>query len=186
LNKSEEEAIIHRCQMGDKEAFRTLVEQYHRTLFGTAYLMARDQSLAEDAVQGTLVQMWKNLPQLRLRGSLKAWVMRILVNEVKQQTRKKRLPTVPLEQVLSPASDPAQAEKEFIQSEERQMLRQALERLPPEQRETVVLRFFSDFTVPEIAAVMGRRQGTIKSRLSRALDRLGEIMKENDTWGERR
>jgi RNA polymerase sigma-70 factor, ECF subfamily len=57
--------------------------------------------------------------------------------------------------------------------------------LPPELREAVVLRYFSDLTVPEVAAVLRQRQGTIKSRLSRALDRLSKILKENDIWGER-
>jgi RNA polymerase sigma-70 factor, ECF subfamily len=186
LNKSEEEAIIHRCQVGDKEAFRKLVEQHKSVLFGTAYLMTRDSGLAEDAVQGALVQMWKNLPRLRLRGSLKSWLVRILINEVKQQARKKRIPTVPLEQDSYHVDCLAEAETEVMRHEERQILKQALECLPPEQREIVVLHYYSDLTVPEVAAIMGKHTGTIKSRLSRALDRLGEILKEKDMWGERR
>lgn len=185
MNKSEEEAIIHRCQVGDKEAFRFLVEQHNRLLYATAFLMTQDSGLAEDAVQGALIQMWKNLANLRLRGSLKAWLMRILVNEVKQQVRKKRLPTIPLEQVPDSVSDPVEAETEAIRFEEHQRLRQALGCLPPEQRDAVVLRYYTDLTVPEVAAVLKQRQGTIKSRLSRALDRLGIIMGEDDIRGER-
>jgi RNA polymerase sigma-70 factor, ECF subfamily len=74
------------------------VEQHSRVLFGTAYLMTRDRSLAEDAIQGALIQMWKKLPSLRLHSNLKAWLVRIVVNEVNQQRRKKRLTTVSLEQ----------------------------------------------------------------------------------------
>lgn len=98
MSESQEAALVNCCQAGDQEAFRALVEQHSRVLFGTAYLMTRDRSLAEDAIQGALIQMWKKLPSLRLHSNLKAWLVRIVVNEVNQQRRKKRLTTVSLEQ----------------------------------------------------------------------------------------
>jgi RNA polymerase sigma-70 factor (ECF subfamily) len=69
-----------------------------------------------------------------------------------------------------------EADTALIRSEERHSLRQALDRLQPEQREAVVLRYYSELTVPEIAAVTDQREGTIKARLSRALDHLNEIL----------
>jgi RNA polymerase sigma-70 factor (ECF subfamily) len=177
-----EEALIRRCQAGDKEAFCMLIEQHSKMLFGTAYLMTRDRGLAEDAVQEALVKIWKHLPSLRLHGSLKAWFLRIVVNEVKQQFRKRQIPTVPLEQVSELTADPGEAETELVRHEEHQHLKQALGMLPLEQREAVILRYFSDLTVPEVAAVMGQREGTIKSRLSRALNQLGEILSSDKTW----
>ncbi len=185
MNESQEAALIRRCQEGDKEAFRLLVEQYRSVLFGTAYLMVRDRGLAEDVMQEALVQMWKCLPSLRLHTSFKAWIVRIVVNEVKQQLRKKQVPTVPLEQVSEAAADSDGTEMALIH-EERRQLRQALQELSPEQREAVVLRYFSELTVPEIATVTGQREGTIKSRLSRALSRLGEILQDNRAWEEGR
>lgn len=186
MNESQEAALVRRCQIGDKEAFRMLVEQYRSVLFGTAYLLTRDRGLAEDAVQEAFIQIWKYLPSLRLRNSIKPWLVRIVVNEAKQQGRKKRVPTVSLEQTPEVVDDSDEAETEMVRDEERQHLRRALEMLPPEQREAVVLRYFSDLTVPEVAAVMGQREGTIKSRLSRALDRLNEIIRNDEMWGERR
>lgn len=185
MNQSEEAALVRRCQTGDKEAFSALVEKHSSVLFGTAYLMTRDRSLAEDAVQGALIQMWKHLPSLRLHGSLKSWLVRVVVNEVKQQLRKKRVPTVSLEQASEVAGDPKEIETTLAQNEERQHLRLAIQMLPAKQREVVVLRYFSDLTVPEVATVMGEREGTIKSRLSRALDRLGEILRSDKTYERR-
>jgi RNA polymerase sigma-70 factor (ECF subfamily) len=182
LNESQEAALVRRCQTGDKEAFRVLVEQYRSVLFGTAYLMIRDRGLAEDIVQEALVQMWKHLPSFRLKSSVKTWMVRIVINEVKQQFRKKQVLMVPLEQVSEIAVDFDEAATAMIQNEERQHLKQALEQLPAEQKEAVILRYFSDLTVPEIAAVMGEREGTIKSRLSRALDRLGKILHGDKMW----
>ena len=180
MSESDEVALIRRCQDGDKEAFRMLVEQHKRVLFGTAYLMVRDRGLAEDALQEALVKVWKHLPSLRLHDSLKAWLLRIVVNEVKQQLRKRRVPTLPLEKASELAGDPDEVGTAMLRQEEYQYLRQALGMLPSDQKETVVLRYYSGLTVPEIAAVMGQREGTIKSRLSRALDRLGDILRSDD------
>jgi RNA polymerase sigma-70 factor (ECF subfamily) len=177
LNESEEAAIVRRCQAGDREAFHALVERYSGTLFGTAYLMTRDRELAKDAVQESLIQAWKHIKSLRLKGSLKAWLVRIVVNQVNQQRRKKRVPSVPLEESPEIAGDCNEVETVIIRHEEHHSLRQALDILPPEQREVLVLRYFSDLTVPEIASVTGKREGTIKSRINRALERLGKILR---------
>lgn len=185
MNESET-ALVSRCQAGDAEAFRTLVEQHSRVLFGTAYLMTRDRGMAEDAVQAALVQMWKKLPSLRQNSSLKAWLVRIVINEVNQQLRKKRLPTVPLEQAPEVPDETEENETALFRDEDHHHLRQALETLTVEQREAVVLRYFSDLTVPEVAAATGEREGTIKSRLSRALDKLGEIMRKDEIFQDRR
>ena len=176
MNGSEEAALVRRCQAGDQEAFTRLVERYQSVLFGTAYLMLRDRGLAEDAVQEALIQIWKHLPSLRCQDSLRAWLVRIVVNEVKQQYRKKRVPMVSLEQVSEMADYVEDADTPMLGDENRDRIRRALEVLPGEQREAVVLRYFSDLTIPEIAKALGQREGTVKSRLSRALGHLREIL----------
>lgn len=185
MNQSQEAVLIRRCQAGDKEAFRMLVEQYRSVLFGTAYLMMRDRGLAEDAVQEALIQVWKHLPSFHLKSSIKTWLVRIVINEVKQQFRKKKLPVIPLESVNEETGMPDEADTALIRSEERLSLRLALNRLQPDQREAVVLRYYSELTVPEIAAVTDQREGTIKARLSRALDHLGEILSRDGMWDGR-
>ena len=182
----EETDLIRRCQKRDKDAFRLLVDKYRQVMFGTAYLMTKDRGLAEDALQEALLQMWKHLPALRQGVSLKAWLVRIVVNEVNRQRRKKQVPTVPLEYAPEIADDCDDAATMMIRNEDYQNLRRALEILPSEVRETVILRYFSDLTVPEIAEIMGKPEGTIKSRLSRALVRLNEILSKNETVEERR
>ncbi|MDD5289526.1 MAG: RNA polymerase sigma factor [Dehalococcoidales bacterium] len=186
MTESEEAALICRCQAGDKDAFRTLIKDYKKVMFGTAYLMTKDYGMAEDAVQEAMIQIWEHLPSLRLRGSFKAWLMRIVINQVNRQLRKKHLPTVPLEYAPDVADDSDRLETAMIRNEEHRFLRRTLEKLPTEQREAVVLRYFSDLTVPEVAKVMGKREGTIKSRLSRALNQLHEIIVNDEKYGRRR
>ena len=173
--------LIRRCQAKDKDAFRLLLENYRKVMFGTAFLMTKDRGLAEDALQEALIQIWKHLPSLRRGESLKPWLVRIVVNEVNRQRRKKQVPTVPLEFAPEIVDDCDDAVAAMIRSEDHQNLRRALEQLPLEIKETVILRYFSDLTVPEVAKVMGKPEGTIKSRLSRALTRLNEILSNDET-----
>ena len=165
-------ALVRRCQNGDAQAFRVLIETYKNTLFGVAYLIARDRGMAEDAVQEGLVQIWKHLPSLRDPARIKPWLFQIVVNEVKQQFRVKRVPSLPIE-AADTACEGNPPEELAMSEERRRLIRRALSGLPQEQREAVVLRFYSDLSVPEIAAATRTPEGTIKSRLNRAMSRLG-------------
>jgi RNA polymerase sigma-70 factor (ECF subfamily) len=146
--------------------------------------MTREREQAQDAVQDTLIQVWKHLPSLRLRGSFKAWIIRILINEVNKNYRKKRLPTIPLEQAIEIGDCLDDPGEEAALHEEQLYLRKAIQILPPDQLGAIVLHYFSDLTIPEIALVTGQREGTIKSRLSRAVVRLGKIMRAEDMHGQ--
>ncbi len=174
MNESDA-AVVRRCQKGDRDAFAAIIEQHRSVLFGTAYLMTRDRQMAEDAVQEALVKMWQHIGSLRNPAGLKAWLVRIVVNEVRQLARKKTVTTLTLEELPDPPGDDGAAVVAGV--EIRQDLARALAMLPPDQREVVVLRFFSELTVPEIAEATGWRQGTVKSRLSRAMDKLGEMLR---------
>jgi RNA polymerase sigma-70 factor, ECF subfamily len=176
-------ALIRRCQTGDAEAFRTLIEAHKHALFGVAFLMTRDRGMAEDAVQEALVEIWKHLPTLRDPTRLKSWMMRIVVNEVNQQLRMKRVPSIPIDAADIPCDDDPM-ENRVISAERRRLIQEALSGLPREQREAVVLRFYSDLSVPEIAAATGAPEGTIKSRLSRALAHLNKALRNEGLEAE--
>ncbi len=170
-----EAAVVRRCQRGDRDAFAALIERHRTVLFGTAYLMTRDRQMAEDAVQEALVKMWQHIGSLRNPAGLKAWLVSIVVNEVRQLARRRTVATLTLEELPDPPGDDGAATTAGV--EIRQDLARAVGMLPTDQREVVVLRFFSELTVPEIAEATGWRQGTVKSRLSRAMDKLGEMLR---------
>ena len=144
-------------------------------MYGTAVLMTHDRALAEDLVQETFLHAWQGMPSFRTGGSFKAWILRILVNQAMTKRRKKRVPEVPLAEGMALSDSSNDAEELAINEEERLHFRRILEILPHEQRETVVLRYYADLTVPEIARALGCREGTVKSRLHRALARLRDV-----------
>ncbi len=166
-----EAELVNRCQKGDEGAFRILVEKYQNMLLGTAYLILKNRQSADEAVQETIIKMWKNLTSLHDSSSLKPWLMRIVINEANRQFRKKNVPTIPLEEAPEQANAD-NIDELLIQEENHQLLREALSALSPEQREAIILRYFTELTVPEIAAATSTPEGTVRSRLSRALDRL--------------
>lgn len=175
-----EEELVKRSREGDEGAFRILVDKYRDMLMGTAYLILRDRQLTEEVVQETVFKMWKHLPSLRDESSLKPWLMRIVVNEANQQFRKKKVATVPLEEASEVPDTGNNIDELLIQGENHQLLRESLASLSPEQKEVIILRYFSDLTVPEIAAAISTPEGTIRSRLSRALDKLYMIISNGD------
>ena len=173
-----EDEVVLRCQDGDREAFRYLVEQYKNQLFGTAYLMTGNAAQAEEHVQEAFLLAWRGIRTFRRGHPIKPWLMRILVNAVLTQQRKRRLATVPLEE-STPLAAPAGAYDAIEASEDRQAVRHALAQLSPEHREVVVLRYFADLTVREVARSAGVREGTVKSRLHRALRHMRELLEQS-------
>jgi len=171
----DESEAIQGCHQGDRNHFKLLVERYGRVLYGTAYRMTGDRSLAEDMVQETFLRAWRAIPSFR-GGSFKAWIVRILVNHVMGERRKNRMQETPLSEMQAVAGASNEGEELVLRQEERKRIRGALGHLSQEHREVVVLRYYSGLTLSEIATAIGCRQGTVKSRLHRTMGRLREML----------
>ena len=166
-----DEEAVRRCQGGDREAFRHLVERYKDVLYGTACLMTGNASVAEEHVQESFLLAWRGIGGFRVGLPVKPWLVRILVNTVMGQRRRRSIPTTPLEEAThsEDAGNPADlAERVANQLE----VRQAIVGLSEEHKQVVMLRYFADLSVPQVAQVLGCREGTVKSRLHRALRHL--------------
>ena len=177
---TEDEAVL-RCQDGDRDAFRYLVEQYKDVLHGTAYLMTGNRALAEEQVQEAFLSAWQGIRGFQLGRPFKPWLVRILINAVLGQRRRRALTTVPLEESDRPEDSPS-VDEAVEALADRQSVRRALTGLPPDQRQVVVLRYFADLTVRQVAQAMGIREGTVKSRLHRSLQQMRRQLEE---FGER-
>ncbi len=178
---TESEAVA-RCQQGDRDAFRHLVERYKDVLFGTAVLMTGNHATAEDQVQEAFLSAWKGIRSFRLGRPVKPWVLRILINTVLSSRRKQSLPTAYLSDRATEEPDATEAgPEETLDALERKIfVRRAIAKLSVEHRQVVALRFFAQLTVPEVASTLGIRQGTVKSRLSRALGNLRGLLGDED------
>lgn len=173
-----DEEAVRRCQDGDPEAFRHVVEQYGKVLYGTAYLMTRDTGTAEDLVQEAFLSAWKGIRGFDKGRPLKPWLVRILVNEVMSYRRRRSLPTTSLVEGMDPEGDDDPAELAETRDSSDQV-RRALATLSEEHQQVVILKYFDDLSVPEISTVLKCPAGTVKSRLHRALDQLRQGVESN-------
>ncbi len=177
---TEDQAVL-RCQHGERDAFRYLVERYQGIVFGTAYNMTRNRALAEELAQETFLSAWKGIRSFRRGRPFKPWLMRILVNAVMAHRRRKTVETTPIEgsDLESDAEDP----EDLAESRsEQQALQRAIGELSPDHRQVVVLRYFADMTVPELARAAGLTEGTVKSRLHRAHQALRQELAGAQQW----
>ena len=165
---------IMRCQNGDQGAFRFLVDQYRDVLFGTAVLMTGNRAVAEEQVQEALLSAWRGIGGFQRGRPFKPWVLRILVNAVLSHQRRRTVPMVALDGngPEIPEVEPSDPAATLDRLEDRLALRRAIEFLSPDHREVVALRYFAGLTVPEVARALSTREGTVKSRLHRALSQL--------------
>ena len=177
----DETQAVRLCQEGQKDAFRFVVDTYGNILYGTAFLMTRDRSLSQDLVQEALLLGWRGITRFRAGSNLKAWLLRILVNQVVSHRRRKRLVEDPLENTPTEPAHDDDAVEAILSQEDRVRMRAAVSELSFEHRQAVVLRYYADLSVPEIARALGWREGTVKSRLHRALRQLREILEPAPT-----
>lgn len=169
------------CQEGNRDAFHHLVERYKDTLYGTAVLMTGSRSSADDQVQEAFLSAWRGIGKFRRGSPFKPWVVRILVNGIVSQRRRRAVDTEPLGD-LDRMDDSPDIVESVEARRKRELVRRAIGSLEPAHREVIVLRYFADMTVPQVALSVGIREGTAKSRLHRALGRLreelGQLAKE--------
>ena len=168
----EEQAAIRRCQDGDSSAYQLIVGRYANVLFGTALLMLRNRDQAEDAVQEAFVSAWRGLGTFKSDRSIRPWLVRILINAVLQKKRRKLLNLIALPLDAEPAEPSIGPEALTEKAWERDEVRLALAELPDDFSRVVILRFYAELPISEIAVALNIREGTVKSRLHRALQKL--------------
>jgi RNA polymerase sigma-70 factor (ECF subfamily) len=172
--------LVERARAGDQDAYEILARERARPLLGVAYRILRDQDAAEDAVQATLVRIWRELPRLRDPDRFEAWSLRIVVRASLDAVRANRwhrsLRIVP---AIEP-STPDVARAISIRDE----LDGAFGRLSPEHRAVVVLHHHLGYSLGEIAEILGVPYGTVGSRLHHALRELRSTLSRDERLAE--
>lgn len=179
----EETELVDRARAGDVDAYEQLVERYSTLAFRTAYLIAGSAADAEDASQEAFVKAHRAMPRFRPGASFRPWLLQIVANEARNQRRSvARRTNLSLRVADRLATGGAAPSPEGVAeaTEEREQLLRAVNSLRDEDRLVVACRYFLELSSQEAAAVLQCPEGTVKSRLSRALDRLRERLGGRD------
>jgi RNA polymerase sigma-70 factor (ECF subfamily) len=158
--------LVVRAQRGDEGAFTSLAVAVGDRLHAVAHRILRDIDLAEDATQQALLNVWRDLPQLRDPARFDAWSYRLLVNACYLEGRR-TCQWIPNLRVL-PSDEPASAEG-LSSVVDRDQLERGFRRLSIDHRVVVVLHHYLDLTLDEVAETLGVPVGTVRSRLHHAM-----------------
>ena len=178
-----DELLLRRAQSGDPEAFGQLMEPLEQLVWRVCWHYTGNREAAEDCGQEAMIRIWRNLANYRGECALESWVYRIAANCCMDWLRKKkRDKSVSMEPMQEQGFDPADTspgtEEQVVAKDERQRLREAIARLPDDQREALILTQLEKIPYEEVAQSLGISEGTVKSRVNRAKARLKEILSE--------
>jgi RNA polymerase sigma-70 factor (ECF subfamily) len=170
----DETELVARGRRGDADAYEELVRRYQGIAFRTAYVLSGNAADAEEAAQDAFVKAYRALWRFRSGAPFKPWLLRIVANEARNRRRSAgRRTGLALRVAREPSGEAAPSpEAALLGAERREQLVAALNRLGDADREAIACRYLLDLSEAETAAALGVRPGTVKSRLSRALERL--------------
>jgi len=180
------EVLVVRCQTGDRAAFEEVVALCQPRLRGFLAKMLAAQGDSRDLAQEVWMDVFANLRSLRDPGSFLPWLYRIARNRVFRALRRQTPDLVSMDSVdaAGQADEPAD-----FTAEDAQAVHAALDRLGPEHREVLLLRFIEDMSYADIAIVTGCQIGTVRSRIHNAKRALREIIESEGqpfTRGDRK
>ena len=179
--------LLRRARAGDAPAFCRLAEPLQARLLRQAAALAGDLSVAEDLVSETLIEAWKSLDRYDESCRFSTWLYAILLHRRQKLARRARSRPLALawlpafrrddlaarqENLPSPEPSPSEC---AARNETAAWLRQCVNRLPERHRRVILLRFFEDASLPDMALVLGCPVGTVKSRLHHALEKLRQM-----------
>ena len=167
--------LVRAALATDLDAFRVLVERCRVDFGRYAVGMLGDADAAADAMQEALIRAWKSLADCREPEQFRRWFFRILANQCRTALSRRR-PRVDVDALEVPARDRADADLE--RRELGAALAAALDQLTGEQREAFVLKHVEERSYEEMAALLGVGVDALKMRVSRARDRLRELLRE--------
>jgi RNA polymerase sigma factor (sigma-70 family) len=179
LSHLSDEALLALASRSDEGALGELYDRYGRVAYGLALRILRDRALAEDAVQEAFLAVWRSAGSfLAEQGKPSTWILTLVhrraVDLVRREERRR---AEPLDELVQPTGE-ATDEEAWLRAQ-RQVVQEALRKLPAEQREALELAYYGGFTQSELAERLGQPLGTIKSRMFTGLKRLRELLAES-------
>ena len=173
----------------DREERDYLLEKimidYGNELVRLAFSYVNDAEIAKDLVQNTFIKCYKNLESFRFDAQIKTWLYRITINECKDYLKSWHYKMVQVKSFINETTKSIipSTEKTVIENYNKEEIKNKIFSLPKVYREVVYLYYYDSLTSEEIASVLGIPVNTVKTRLRRAKQRLGSLIKEAEVNG---
>lgn len=165
---------IERAKNGDNDAFTLLIESIKVKLYKTGMAILKNDDDTCDALQDTLMNIYNNINSLRDNNYFTTWSIRIMINSCYEIIRKRK-------KIINIEEKITEQEDIYYQSyKEESEVEWVLNRIDPDLKTVTILYYYDDLSVSEIAETLNIPEGTVKSRLSRAREKLYSILKEKE------
>jgi RNA polymerase sigma-70 factor (ECF subfamily) len=173
--KTDEQEIVRRCLAGERDAFATLVDRYRSLAYTIAYRMTGDADEANDLAQEGFIAAYTNLRRFRFGSRFSTWLCSIVMNKCRDHLRARReqVPVDELSGLRAAASDP---ERTASEEEDGEILQKALDALPRDYREVLVLKHIEGRDYGEISGILGVSAGALKVRAHRGREMLKGLL----------
>ena len=181
-DRNPEQDWLEKARNGDDDAFTWLVETYQTPVYNLCYRMLGESTAAEDAAQETFWRAYQNLKRYDPSRPFITWLLSIAAHHCIDQQRKRRLPLLELDEFpdldIADSSIP-NPEKEISHNQENIALHQLINNLNPQDRATVILKYWYDCSEEEISQMLSLTVSAVKSRLHRSRQQLAEMLSSN-------
>ena len=171
--------LIQRSQLGDRDAFGSLVSLHRENVINVVYRMCGETTLAEDAAQTAFIKAWQHLPTYKPQNSFHSWLYRIAINAALDMLRREK-PTSNIDELN--IRNHHRIESQVEKQQMAQQVQRAVLSLPEASRAVLILREYQGMRYQEIAETLEIPIGTVMSRLNYArkclLEALQELMEE--------
>ncbi len=158
--------VIDACRRGERDAFATLFCKYQDRIFSIALRYSGDRAAALDIAQDVFLKLLSSIHDFRGDAGFESWLYRLVVNRCLDYHRRGRRFRTFVERIFTP--QPRSVLEEIVKSEVENQIQRGIEKLAPEQRIVVVLRYTEGLSYEQIAEILGCSMGTVASRLNRA------------------
>lgn len=182
-----EKELIDEILDGSQAAMEILVNRYYKGIFSYIYRSTGQYHTSYDLTQEVFVKMLKSIERFdKKAGNFKNWIFKIAVNTVKDYFKGSSYRNY---KDMAEIDESRIAEGENVvellsHMSQRNEIKKALTELPGYQRDAIILKFYHDMKIKDIAVVMGTNESTVKSRLKQGIDKLKKMLKEENDFEE--
>jgi RNA polymerase sigma factor (sigma-70 family) len=172
----EDKFLLWKLKHGEGDALRRVYEKYKGPMVSVALGMTGDMATAEDAMQDAFVSFAEKAAEGAVRSNMKGYLMASVVNNVRQKARKKKCAGEWTLEGFDVPMAQADVPDKVAEQEDAQRLKMAIERLPEEQREVIMLRIHGQMSFDQVAAVQESNASTSRTRYRRGIENLRHLM----------
>lgn len=186
-----DDELVREITDGNPQAMEQLVQKHYKQIFAYVYRTVGDYHLAYDLTQEVFIKMMQSIERYKGKGKFSHWLMTIAVNHCRDFFRSKYFRQKKQEQeLLQYIADPTETVWDKVSTEwKSDRIKKAIEELPLFQKEPIILRFYHDYKMKEIAKITKSNESTVKSRIRQGTNKLKRILEKRgveDDFKEKR